>query len=81
MGKAPTLRQLQAMSDDQLVEAYDAHAQNTVVGTGFYLEELRSREMEHMTRQMLHLTRWIAGFTFVVTVATIINVVLVAWAS
>jgi hypothetical protein len=73
---APSVRRLRAASDDELIATYDEIAKNTVVGTAFYLEELQRREAMRISRSMWRLTWWIFGFTAVVTVATVVNVVL-----
>jgi hypothetical protein len=38
MGMIPTHGQLASLSDQDLVDRYDAAAQHTVIGTGFYLD-------------------------------------------
>jgi hypothetical protein len=43
MGMIPTYEQLGSLSDQDLVDRYDAAAPHTVVGTGFYLDELNRR--------------------------------------
>lgn len=67
---AKTIAELQALSDDELVKQHDALAASTSVGTGYYLDELRRREVERQSERMLRLT-WI------VTVLTVVNVVAV----
>lgn len=37
MRMSPKLSDIAALSDQELASRYDAHAQNTVVGTAFYL--------------------------------------------
>lgn len=75
---APTLARLRSLSDEDLIQAHDERARHLSAGVDYYLAELRARETERMTRRMLHLTWLIVGFTLVVTVATVINVVLLA---
>lgn len=75
----PNFDDLQAMSDQQLIDNYNQHAPSTIVGTGFYLEELRGRRMERMTSNMIEasnvmrtLTWFIAGMTFVMMTFTVV---------
>lgn len=39
-----SIAQMRAMTDEQLIAEHDEHARNTVVATGYYLEELQRRE-------------------------------------
>ena len=43
MGMIPTYEQLVSLSDQDLVDGYNTAAERTVVGTGFYLDELNRR--------------------------------------
>lgn len=70
---APELKQLKAMSDQEVIEAYDNLAKNTVVGTNFLLEEIRYREASRLNGQVVSMTRWITVLTVVITLATIVN--------
>jgi len=70
-----TLRDLRALSDDDLVKRYDELAKNTVVGTNHYLQELTRRDQNRQTQAMLRYTRWVAIMTGVITIATVVNVV------
>jgi signal transduction histidine kinase len=78
MGMIPKYSELSALSDDELRERYDAAAKSTVVGTGFYLDELRRRAQQRQNDELLALTRQVRNFTFVVTLLTLVNVALVA---
>jgi hypothetical protein len=78
MGMIPTHEQLGALSDQDLVDRYDAAAQTTVVGTGFYLDELNRRAEAKRSVAILDLTRQVRNLTVVITVLTLINAVLVA---
>lgn len=71
----PTLKQLKDMSDDDLIEFYDAKAQNTEVGISFYLDELRNRETARLNKKIVVMTRWITVLTIIITLATIVNVI------
>ena len=78
MGMIPTREQLEAMSDQDLVDGYNAAAQNTVVGTGFYMDELNRRAQARQSATILDLTRQVRNLTIIITLLTIINVALVA---
>jgi hypothetical protein len=73
---SPSLKELRAMSDDQLIEAHDRLARNTVVGTQHFLDEIARREQSRQTEAMLSYTRWITWMTGIVTLATIVNLVI-----
>ncbi|MFD2341353.1 hypothetical protein FGG90_07555 [Clavibacter tessellarius] len=40
---------LRAMTDEQLIKEHDEHTTHTVVGTGYYVEELDRRSRERAT--------------------------------
>jgi hypothetical protein len=76
-GMARTIADLRAMSDEDLVRAHDSHAQHTVVGINYYLEELARRDaagagtrIEAMTHRIEVLTWVIAGMTAIILVLT-----------
>ena len=73
---SPSLKELRAMSDDQIIEAHDRLAQNTIVGTQHFLDEVARREQSRQTEAMLAYTRWITWMTGAVTLATIVNLVI-----
>ncbi len=68
-----SIQSLKDLSDKELIEQHDELAQTTVMGTQYYLSELRHREQVETNQEMGRLTRWIFGFTVVVTIATVIN--------
>lgn len=68
-----TFEQLKKMSDDALKAKFDEISQSTVVGTAFYLEELRSRSNDRVTRSVEKLTKWLLWLTVTITVATIVQ--------
>ena len=78
MGMIPTHGQLASLSDQDLVDRYDAAAQHTVVGTGFYLDELNRRAQARQSAAILDLTRQVRNLTVIITLLTIINAALVA---
>ena len=79
MANAETIAELRKLSDEELIERHDALAQHTQVGTNHYLQELYRRDQGRVAREMLTFTRWITAMTFAVTLATIVNLVAIAW--
>jgi CHASE3 domain sensor protein len=73
---AESLAQLKKMTDEELVEQHDRHAQSTMVGTGHYLAELRSRENERLSASVEKITKYIFWLTCVMAVATLVQLVL-----
>lgn len=67
----PKYGELKKLTDEELITAYDDEAERTVVGTGFYLDELARRTQERLASQMRNMT-------IVITVLTLFNVILVA---
>lgn len=53
MGMARKTHELDAMSDADLCAAYDAEAENTVVGTGYWREEILHRRQMHAAHVQL----------------------------
>ena len=78
MGNIPKHAQLESMTDEDLIARYDAAAMHTVVGTGFYRDELARRQSARDSAQMLGLTRNIGRLTWVILALTAANAVLVA---
>ena len=78
MGYIPKHAQLEALSDEELIARYDAAATNTVVGTGFYRDELARRKVTQDSVRMLQMTQTIRTLTWVILALTAVNVVLVA---
>lgn len=79
MSYIPKYKELEALTDDELIARYDAAAVNTVVGTGFYLEELVRRQMAKESTRMLKLTQTMSNLTWVILGLTAVNAVLVAF--
>ena len=67
---APTIEQLEGMSDEEVRAAYNEIASHTTVGLEWYREELHRRALDRQTRLLVILTVAIA-------VLTAANVVLV----
>lgn len=78
MGMIPTYEQLVSLSDQDLVDGYNAAAERTVVGTGFYLDELNRRAQTRQSTSILDLTRQVRNLTVIITILTVINAALVA---
>lgn len=70
------LKELRSLSDEKIIEAHDKLAQHTQVGVNHYLSEIARREQHSQTEVMLRYTKWVVIMTFVITIATIINLVL-----
>ncbi len=70
----PTISELRELQDEELIAAHDKIASSTSVGVAYYLDELSRRDQARQTKVMLRYTLWITAMTFVVTVATLIQV-------
>ena len=73
--------ELTELSDSELIAEHDIKAKDVDVSTQYYVDELRYRKQERVAAQqgqvasqVEKLTWWIAVMTFVVTIATLINV-------
>ena len=77
MGMARKLAALKALTDDELIAEHDELVGNTGVGTRYYLDELRYREQSRVASSVERFTKWIWRLTFVVTLATVINLAVV----
>src|SRR5690349_20110652 len=80
MSIAVSLRELRGFSDDEVPRSYDEAAKNTVVGTQFYLDELRRRQdvryaetLLVLTTRMTTGTEEIRGLTRRVTAAAVVG--------
>jgi hypothetical protein len=73
-----TYKELKTLSIEQLEEIYDLHAKNTVVGLGFFREEIARREAEKASQQMTYLTEQMRDLTKYIYRLTIANLVFVA---
>ncbi len=70
-----TYRELRELSDDKVVDMYDAEAERVGISLNFLRDELLRREQANQAATIVKLTRWIFLMTGVVTVATVINVI------
>lgn len=78
---AEMIAELRALSDEELIKKHDQHAPSVQVATKHYLEELHRRDQGRVSEAILKLTRRITVMTAVITLATIINVTLLALGS
>ena len=76
-GQAKTIAELRLLSDEGLVKQHDALAATTVVGTGFYLDELRRREAARQGGLMIRLT-WVITALTAINLAAVVVVALTA---
>lgn len=74
MGMAHPIADLKKLSEAELIRKHDEQAKHAVVGTQYYVDELRHRQQTRLTRVMLRLTIVITVLTGIVTVATLYNV-------
>jgi len=77
MGYIPKWKELENLSDEELISKYDLNAPNTVVGTGFYQEELSRRASNRQNEEMVKISRNVKNMTIAILILTIVNVVLV----
>ena len=70
---ALTLSELRGLSDDELVERYDAMAQSTSPGLNFWIQELLRRDSLRLANANLEHAREVARLTRVITVLTAVN--------
>ena len=72
MPSVSTLAELKALADEELVSLYDQIAPGTTLGMDFVLSEIRYREQQRLTKQIM----WLTG---IILIATVVNVVFVAF--
>jgi hypothetical protein len=53
---APTYEEIMNLSDEDLQKRYDAATKNTVVGTGYYWDEIVRRRAEKQAQRMFDVT-------------------------
>jgi hypothetical protein len=76
MSISPTLKELVAFSDEEIIQKYDYHAKTQYAGLDFYLNEHYRRIQNRQTNAILKYTRWMTILTTVVTIATILNLIM-----
>ena len=79
MSHIPKHDELESLSDQDLIDRYNRAAEHTVVGTGFYREEITRRENSAQTERVLLLTKTMHHMTIAITFLTIVNVILVGY--
>lgn len=79
MGYAPTKAELEKLTDDEIVERYNAHASGTVVGSGFYLDELARRGLALENSRMAQMTKTMKDLTWAIFGLTVVNLVVVVY--
>jgi hypothetical protein len=77
MGMIPRCSELRSLSDEELIHRYDKAAEHTIVGTGFYRDELFRREQERQANQMLAFTRQVRSMTVIIVCLTLVTTGLV----
>jgi hypothetical protein len=77
MPAIPKYSELQTLSDAQLIASYDRAAENTVVGTSFFLDELVRRANQREVERVRELTGQMRNMTIAIVVLTVVNVILV----
>lgn len=65
---APTMAEIRAMSDEELIRRHDEIAESTVVGLAWYRDEIVRRDAARQTATIVRLT-------LVITMLTSVNVV------
>lgn len=73
MGMAKTLAELKRLSKNELIKLHDDETPNTIVGVGFYREEIARREQEEHADTMLALTRSVQRVTWFIALLTLAN--------
>jgi hypothetical protein len=69
-----TIAKLRAMSDDQLIEEFDAMGRGVGLDMPYCLDELARRNSSRQTEAILAYTRQLRTMTILVTLFTLINV-------
>jgi hypothetical protein len=69
-----TIAKLRAMSDDQLIEEFDAMGRGVGLSMSYCLDELARRNNSRQTEAILAYTRQLRTMTILVTLFTLINV-------
>jgi hypothetical protein len=71
LSAAPTLEQLEGMSDDELRATYNAMTPNVNVGLDWYREEFTRRRAERQAERLILIT-WIIAILTAVNVAAVL---------
>jgi len=78
MPMAKSIAEVRALSDEALIAEHDGAAKSTVIGTGFYVEELARRESKRNADAVLQNTITVRNLTWAIALLTVANVALVA---
>jgi len=70
-----TVKQLRALTDEQLIAAHDEAALHVTEGVDYYLQELARRESRRQTAIIVRLTWAIFALTLVVAISTVLLLV------
>ena len=73
---APSLRELRAMSRDELIQRHDVEARDVQPSLNYYLAELARRDQDEQTQAMLAYTKRVTAMTVTMTILTGIIMVL-----
>jgi hypothetical protein len=76
---AVNLKELRAMTDEELVKRHDEDAKSTVTGANYYLDELARRDTQRTAEAVRRGTEWVKYLTMAIAVLTLANVGLVGW--
>ena len=72
---SPSIKEAKLLTDKQIIELHDKAAENTAIGTQFYLDELARRGQDKVNKEMLKLTNImlvVAILALVVSTAAIV---------
>jgi len=72
-----TIKELQEMSDEQIVTEHDRLAQETSIGIKYFLHEVERRAQNRQTEAMLLYARRMSKLTVLITILTVVNVIAV----
>ena len=67
-----TLKELRSLHIEELVVLHDEAAEHTIVGTGYYLDELARRDQERANKILIRLTWALVALTVVLTMLTLL---------
>ncbi len=73
---AQSYEELRSLTDEELVEWYDASSANVSLGLGFIRDEIHRREMAKAQHQMEQLTSSILLLTVALAILTVTNLVI-----
>ena len=71
-----TIKEITRMSNEDFMAIYDKLAQGAYVSGEFYHDEYVRRNQDKQTKTMIRFTKYIAWMTYMITIATIVNVVI-----